>query len=165
MEKIIVDGYNVIHRVPELQRLLDRGLEEARAELILQIKSMLTWKRVEVVLVFDGNHMGGPAQPVTGHDRLRVVFSRAPVKADPVMQSLIKGEDRPARVTLVSDDQEMVSFARSMGARTLSAQGFYDRLHRRLRGEDLNRKFDYDISADELEEWIDLFSRDDGDEE
>jgi predicted RNA-binding protein with PIN domain len=34
---LLVDGYNVIHRLPELSRALDRGLANAQDRLVLQI--------------------------------------------------------------------------------------------------------------------------------
>jgi predicted RNA-binding protein with PIN domain len=165
MERIIIDGYNVIHRVPELRQSLERGLEEARAELILKVKSLLTRKQVEVVLVFDGDHVGETAEPATGNSRLRVVFSRVPLKADALIISFLEEEKQPGRVTLVSDDHEITAFARSVGAKHLSSQAFYDRLARRLGAKELNQKFDSALSPDEIEEWMELFSRSDGDGE
>lgn len=162
MEKIIIDGYNVLHRVPALERLLEKGLEPARVELILLVRSLLTRKNVEAVLVFDGDRPGMRSQSAAGTRRLQVLFSSQTHKADDLIRSMLEQESKPARLTLVSDDNEIKAVARSVGARTLSARSFYQRLTRPVRGADLNRKFDYEISPDELEEWIDLFNGDDG---
>lgn len=163
MERIIVDGYNVIHRVSDLRPFLERSLEEARAELLLRIKSYLTHRKAEIVVVFDGDHVYAPA--LVGGNRLRVIFSKPPEKADAVILSLLGRAAKRGDLILVSDDQEIVAQARQVGARTLSAREFFERLTKRLRSPDLNRKFDVDLSPEELDEWIDLFSRDDGDGE
>src|SRR5512137_39020 len=53
---LLVDGYNVINRLPELKGSLDLGLQNARNQLALRISR---WSRehpgVECVIVFDGD--------------------------------------------------------------------------------------------------------------
>jgi predicted RNA-binding protein with PIN domain len=56
MERVIVDGYNVIHAWAPLKRLLGVSLEAARDKLIerLGVYAMVTG--AEVTVVFDAHH-------------------------------------------------------------------------------------------------------------
>ena len=56
MERVIVDGYNVIHAWVPLKRLLDVSLEAAREKLIerLAVYAMVTF--ADVTVVFDAHH-------------------------------------------------------------------------------------------------------------
>ena len=56
MERVLVDGYNVIHAWVPLKRLLDVSLEAARDKLVerLAVYAMVTGS--DVTVVFDAHH-------------------------------------------------------------------------------------------------------------
>jgi len=73
---LLIDGYNVINRVPELKAGLDEGLESARNKLAFLISR---WSQrhpaVECVIIFDGDirFSGGRDHRLAG---IRCIFSR-----------------------------------------------------------------------------------------
>jgi predicted RNA-binding protein with PIN domain len=114
---LLVDGYNVINRVPELRPSLEGGLENARTRLALQVSS---WHRThpacEPVIVFDGDakYAGGPDQRLAG---VRCVFSQTTHGGDEKIIRLVR-EYRAggADVAVVSDDNKVRNNSRVLGA-------------------------------------------------
>jgi predicted RNA-binding protein with PIN domain len=114
---LLVDGYNVIHRVPELRPSLEGGLENARMRLALQVS---TWGRThaayECVIVFDGDAQfaGGRDQRLAG---VRCLFS---VKShggdDEIIRFARKYQGRASDITVVSDDNKVGNNCRALGA-------------------------------------------------
>ena len=56
MERVIVDGYNVIHAWVPLKRLLDVSLEAARDRLVERLAVYALVNGSEVTVVFDAHH-------------------------------------------------------------------------------------------------------------
>jgi predicted RNA-binding protein with PIN domain len=114
---LLVDGYNVINRVPELRPSLEGGLENARTRLALQVSS---WHRThpacEPVIVFDGDaaHAGGLDQRLAG---VRCLFSKARHGGDEEIIRLAREyRAKGADVTVVSDDNKVGNNSRVHGA-------------------------------------------------
>lgn len=114
---LLVDGYNVINRVPELKPSLDRGLENARTRLALQIS---TWSQThpefECVIVFDGDlqYAGGRDQRLTG---IRCIFSRTAHGGDDEIIRFVRNTGgRASDITVVSDDNNVRNNCRAHGA-------------------------------------------------
>lgn len=114
---LLIDGYNVINRVPELKPSLDGGLENARSRLALQIS---TWSHdhpaVECVIVFDGDKKfaGGRDQRLAG---VRCLFSPASHGGDDELIRFVRGyKGRTSDITVVSDDNNVGNNCRAHGA-------------------------------------------------
>lgn len=150
---ILIDGYNLIYQFPELRKLLERDLESARYGLLTQIKFYISNKRVQVIIVFDGD--GRPVPEVEKMSDIRVIFSKPPEKADPVIKRLIEAKQE-SQLRVVSSDQEIVNYARLHGAKTVSSRQFAYLLSSQP-DNDVEKKFDHSMSQDELKEWLDLF--------
>jgi predicted RNA-binding protein with PIN domain len=114
---LLVDGYNLIHRVPELRPSLGQGLEAARLALALHVS---TWNRThratECVIVFDGDqrYAGAPSQRLSG---VRCLFSRASHGGDDKIIELVRAyRGSGAAVTVVSDDNKVSNNGHALGA-------------------------------------------------
>lgn len=158
MNLIIVDGYNLIHGIPGLRRYLDVSLERARDELTALIKSYQLKKKVLVTLVFDGQ----PLQPGASgpHRRLKILFSKSPATADDLIKHMLRRQAHPKGVTVVTDDAELVRFARSYQTQVMATEEFYTMITKRRRRTKKNGiydKFDSEMSEEELAEWMQLF--------
>ncbi|MFO7734388.1 MAG: NYN domain-containing protein [Candidatus Aminicenantes bacterium] len=114
---LLIDGYNVIHRVPELRPSLAAGLESARMRLALQVS---TWGRThqayECLIVFDGDAQfaGGRDQRLSG---VRCLFS---VKShggdDEIIRFVREYQGSAPDITVVSDDNKVGNNCRALGA-------------------------------------------------
>jgi predicted RNA-binding protein with PIN domain len=111
---IVVDGYNLIHRTPELRPGPGQRLEESRARLV----NLLSWAigsgEARFLVVFDGDRAGGGE---SGGGRVTVRFSRPPQKADDLIRAIVEAEvGKVERLTVVTADLEVARHARAMGA-------------------------------------------------
>lgn len=157
MNKIIIDGYNMIHRVPALRRFLEVSLERAREELGFHLKSYLAHHKINIVLVFDGAHPSIGSESTNRNDSFKVLFSKFPFKADPVIKDMIQKEEKKKSLTIVTDDADIIRYAQSQDVKFLSPGTFYARLEKRFIRKELNNKYDQDMSEEELLEWLQIF--------
>jgi predicted RNA-binding protein with PIN domain len=138
MLTVVVDGYNVIHAVPELKRQLDRSLEAAREALAELCRD---YRRRHgdvgrVCVVFDGNeaHAGALRGDRGG---VTVLFTHRGEEADERILGLIRDDAGRSRFVIVSNDTRIVNNGRGLGARVMSVKTFYQQAHpapRRVRG-------------------------------
>ena len=118
MQLLLVDGYNVIHRLPELETSLDGGLQNARNQLALRVAA---WSRehpgVECVIVFDGefDRAGGRGgERIAG---IRCVYSLEAHGGDAEIVRLVREfKGRKGDVSVVSDDNFVGNNCRAHGA-------------------------------------------------
>ncbi|HEX9972811.1 MAG TPA: NYN domain-containing protein [bacterium] len=153
----IIDGYNVIHSLEKFRNALSAGLEQARNELISLIRSYRSGKMVKVTVVFDGDEVGYiDGSRYTGQS-LQVIYSKFPEKADPVIKRLIQKNRNKKAVVLVSADNALVQFARQVKAQVLSPNEFYQRATKHPSQDQVEQKFDSQLSEKEVSEWLKLF--------
>jgi len=151
---IIVDGYNVILRSPQLKPGEGRTLREARAKLL----NLLTWAfapaDLQFIVVFDG------AEGVVAGERegrIEVRYSRPPQKADDVIRELVEERvQKVERLTVVTSDLEVARHARAMGADIALADLFLASALGPAAAE-TPEKPSATLSKQELEEWAKLF--------
>jgi predicted RNA-binding protein with PIN domain len=154
---IIIDGYNLIHRSPELRPGPDRTLEEARAKLV----NLLSWTvgsgDARFVVVFDGAAGGGDQS--AGSERVQIRWSRPPKKADDVIRELVEDQvERVDRLTVVTADLEVARHARAMGATVALSDLFLGSVLAPGRAPETGDKPAF-TSRKELEEWAAIFRR------
>ena len=157
MNQYIIDGYNLIHSIPVLAKYLEESLEAAREELLRYVKNYLASKSVEIIVVFDGSEPPIEVDPPHPGKELKIHFSRSPFKADPMIKNLIRSEGNKQSLTLVSDDSELVRFAKMNHAKVSSTKVFFETLEKPFKCQDIYKKYDRDLSQDELDEWLKLF--------
>lgn len=149
---IVVDGYNLIHRVPELRPGPGLSLEAARAKLV----NLLSWTvgsgDATFLVVFDGADL--PSEEPGG--RVRVRYSRPPEKADDLIRRIVEEQvDRAERLTVVTSDLEVARHARAMGADVALSDLFLAGILAPRGGEAPEKPAS--LSRKEIEEWAELF--------
>ena len=130
MVTVILDGYNVIHAVPELARQLDHSLEAAR-EALLSVCRAYRARRGDIerlCVVFDGDqaYARGPRADRGG---VTALFTRRQEEADERILSLIRSDGGRGRFVVVSNDTYIFNNARVHGTRVMSVSAFYAQLH------------------------------------
>ena len=123
VQKLIVDGYNVIHAWPSLKRLLSTAsLEEARDELIhrLAVMEMITGESVTVV--FDAHHSTSMANSEETVEGVHVIFTRKGHSADHAIERLAYAASNSGDViTVATSDRFQRDLVRGMGGAVISA--------------------------------------------
>jgi len=152
---IIVDGYNLILRTPELKPGGGRTLAESRQKL----ENLLAWAmgpEARFLVVYDGaDGVGHPGKA----GRVETRFSKPPEKADDLIRQLVeKLVDRGDALTVVTSDAEVARHARGMGADIALADLFLASAVGPARTDEVPEK-PASLSKKELEEWADIFRR------
>ena len=149
----IIDGYNVIHAIPTLKKLLAHDGSQAREQLIFLV-SRLTFKRkFRCTIVFDGARPHEP-HPSSTHSPLHNVFS-APQSADARIKSMIDQSKNRTLLVIVSSDREILSYARECSCSTYTSKYFSNLLFEEPdRGEE---KDPTALSKGQVEEWLKIF--------
>ena len=88
MDRLIVDGYNVIHAWPSLKRLLGVSLESARDKLVERLSVFGLVTETDVTVVFDAHHSSAMANAEENVEGVHVVFTRKGHSADHAIERL-----------------------------------------------------------------------------
>ena len=131
---IVIDGYNVIRRSPQLHPLDRRDLQEGREALLATLAAYRRLKGHRITVVFDGWEQGGISEQVRLTAGLQVVFSRRGERADQVIVRFV--EKAPSGAVVVTSDRALADDVARTGALVLSAEEFHERLDLALREGD-----------------------------
>lgn len=122
MKVLIVDGYNAIHKIPEIDSLMDESLEEARNAITALAKEYQrrTGGIAEVYVVFDGKneYRGMP------FNKPNQVFSKTG-EGDKKVIRLAQDKTEKFHVIVVSDDNYVGNSSRAAGATVIRVSEFY----------------------------------------
>ena len=152
---IVVDGYNLIHRTPELRPGPGTSLEESRDRLLNLLSWALGVGEADFLVVFDGADAG---RDDPGSGRVKVRFSRPPQKADDLIRAIVEDQiDRVERLTVVTSDLEVARHARAMGADLALSDLFLASVMGAGRAEPKAEEKPANLSKRDLEEWATLF--------
>jgi hypothetical protein len=167
--EIVVDGYNLLHKLYPAPA--SASLEVLRQETEKQLLGFQQETGCPITVVYDGK--GGPRENAFGAP-LHVVFTPASKSADLWIIDYVKSLNTKVKmVTIVSSDDEIRRYATAFGARCITSEAFVLRLEKNGRASQGNRhsqsghisfkekKFNEKLLSDrEVDRWMKLFSRD-----
>jgi hypothetical protein len=157
--RIVIDGYNLIHAMPELARFVAGDLERARDGLVSKLAVYRSGRGVRVTVVFDGRSMAAQSGRPPGG--IEVVFSRAPQTADAKIKTMLSLERSPRSWTVVTSDNSIVRYARDYGAKTIPSAEFAAKLGNTLPKLGPNQPVPSDkpMTPGEVAEWEEYFRK------
>jgi predicted RNA-binding protein with PIN domain len=121
MDRLIVDGYNMIFAWPELAALKDTKLEDARDQLISILADYGAMTRQQVTVVFDSHRRTDGEASNERIAGVQVVFSGRKTSADHVIERLVFGARSGDDVTVATSDGLQRDYALGRGVKTVSA--------------------------------------------
>lgn len=135
--RILIDGYNLIRRVPELKEADRTDLQQGRNALLEHLATYGAGKGHRITVVFDGAdavHLGGNRERIGG---ILVRYSPRGVSADSdILTAISKNETD----VLVSADRVLTDAASQGGVTPVSPELFWDRvqeeIYRQFKGEE-----------------------------
>ena len=154
---LIIDGYNVIHQITEYRDLLQIDLEPARDKLIHDLGIYRALKSVKILVVFDGAADIPAANYQTAKNGVHIIYSRAPMKADPLIKRRIATRNQKDETIVVTNDNDIKKFSKEAGAFLLSPTELYTRIKTKKREKSISDKYEHNMTPDELKEWKKLF--------
>lgn len=128
----VIDGYNVLFAWEEFAALAKDNLDSAREALLDVLQNYQGYKKVDMLVVFDGYKLAG--NPGTRHDYeklsadagvFRVVYTREAETADRYIEKVIYEQGRRRPLWVVTSDQPVQMAALGDGAARFSAREFY----------------------------------------
>ena len=148
---IIVDGNNLLHRLPTTSR--------SRAEVRRLVLETTRHERIAIVVVFDGPPpTGSPSEESLGS--VTVVYAGKAVADDVIIGRLPTGR-AASQWAVVTDDRGLAERARRRGA---TVRGLSEWQRRRPPTPKRVTR-EPKLSSHEVQEWEDFFSSDSGDDE
>ena len=124
MERVIVDGYNVVHAWPELKKLLGAAsLEAARDRLVARLSVFAMVAGADVTVVFDAHHSTARTNSEETVDGVRVLFTRKGHSADHVIERIAYAAGEAGDViTVATSDRTQRDLVRGMGGAVIDAR-------------------------------------------
>ncbi|SDL26628.1 NYN domain-containing protein [Natronincola ferrireducens] len=110
-EYVVVDGYNVINGWPDLKKLAEENLEEARIELIDRMAEYRSFRGIKVIVVFDAHLVKGSMEKNDKIKGVEIVYTKEKQTADSYIEKLIPQLTVKKRVAVVTNDwteQQMI---------------------------------------------------------
>ncbi len=136
---LFIDGYNLIHQLPETAFLLQEDPEEARRLLLDRLRNYQRLRRHKITVVFDAWGQEEPRRKVNIKG-IRVVFTAPGETADDYIKRVAVKEKE--RAVVVSSDREIRSYVETYGAVSITSRDFLLRmesaLYEELKGEPLS---------------------------
>ncbi|MCP4548269.1 MAG: NYN domain-containing protein [bacterium] len=120
-----IDGFNVIHQLPDLVDLLASEPQEARRRFLRMLASPASRSSERWFVIFDGPRPGRDFAP----GPIEIVYAPS---ADAWIVEELRDHPNARLITVVSSDvKDIGRSARQLGAIVISAQDFIGRLRRR----------------------------------
>jgi hypothetical protein len=119
---VLIDGYSLMHRDPELQRELHRDIDLARLKLVRKYEQTAGQFGKRVVIVFDGR--GARTDFCAEHFEVDVMFSPRHMTADTVIERLAAEHPRKERVLVIASDRAELDTVSAGGAETMACGQF-----------------------------------------
>ena len=124
-EYIIVDGYNVIFAWEEMRELAERNIDSAREAFLEILENYQSYKKVGMVVVFDGYKVSGNVGSKLKYGDLEVVYTKEAETADRFIEKTAFEMGRKFDIKVVTSDRPVQMAALGDGAMRMSAREFF----------------------------------------
>jgi hypothetical protein len=124
MERVVVDGYNVIHAWPSLKKLMtDASLEAARDKLVDRLSVLGMVAGADVTVVFDAHHSTARSNSEQVIEGVHVLFTRKGHSADHAIERIAYAASQVDDIiTVATSDRFQRDLVRGMGGAVISAE-------------------------------------------
>ena len=122
-----IDGYNVLHKLAEIDPLHADNLETARDTLIEHVAGFCSTTGNRATIVFDGRGrtIDSESHPVPG---LTVMYSPERSSADAVIEKAVANTPDRKTLVIVTGDHGIADLCRGMGALVIPPETFFSSL-------------------------------------
>ena len=122
MEKLLVDGYNVIHAWPSLKALMNVSLEEARDRLVERLAVYANVTGSDVTVVFDAHRTSSLTNTTEEREGVHVIYTRKGHSADHAIERLAYAASATGDIlTVATSDRFQRDLVSGMGGAVVSS--------------------------------------------
>lgn len=141
---LVIDGYNVIFAWDEMKALAQVNLDSAREAFLDILGNYQGYKKMGMVVVFDGYKVAGNPGTKVDYGQIKVVYTKEAETADRFIEKTIYEMGRKYDVAVVTSDRPVQMAALGDGAQRISAREFYqevistsEEIRQKLKGQKL----------------------------
>ena len=154
---VLIDGFNLIYKYPDLEILMyqDR-LSDARKGLLEKLKKYKDLTNYKIRVVFDGKKetlLEIRSEKVSGID----VYYSLDFSADFLIKEFIKKDLNPRMTTVVTSDKGIVDYVSRFKAKTQKSEDFIKHMDEVLNKTEVDLEPEKDenpvLSAEEISYW------------
>ncbi len=142
LKRFIIDGNNLMGKIPELKSIPKSNRQSARERLCHILDRYFSSKKIKVSLHFDG--FAGPAIRTSS---LNIHYS-SDKPADDLIRNEIGQAKNSKLLTIVSSDHSLTSFAKACSCTIIKAEDFVRELNKKIDNNEEDRI--NSISNDEM---------------
>jgi len=144
----IIDGYNLLHKIPGMRRS-----QTPQADLIAYIRKhrLIGSSRNRALICFDGY----PPQGYTASHDFKIMFSGLD-SADDLIRSRVDNEPNPAKILVVTDDRQIRDYARTKKVSSLYCREFL--CPKPVAGKENTKDISYSLQSEITEEMRKIWS-------
>ncbi|MBE0643018.1 MAG: NYN domain-containing protein [Bacteroidetes bacterium] len=151
-KRTYVDGYNLLHKISRLERLMKSNPDAARRGLVEFVRKRMRGKG-QMIVVFDGH-----GEVIGAGTAISVVFSLTRT-ADDWIRFNLEQDRQPRMALVVSSDNEVRAHAAVCGAHLMSAQEFIsDQKREKSDMVEMHLK-NRPLTDSEIQYWLDQFEK------
>jgi len=118
MKQYIIDGNNLIGKVPSLKILQKKDKQRSRAKLALMIDNYFNQKNAKVFLHFDGH----PKEPIRINNA-SIIYSEN-LSADEKIKNQVGKSKNPRNIIVVTSDNNLAEYARVCSSTVIKCEEF-----------------------------------------
>lgn len=164
---LLIDGFNLIYKFPELESFMCYGqLNPARDGLLEILHDYQKIRKGGITVVFDGKKE--PSREIRSEKVGSIdVYYSLDYSADYLIKQFIKKDMNPKMITVVTSDKDIIFYVNRFGAKNITSEKFAEhvksvfestRLEQELKQEE-SEKVNPSISDDEITYWQKLFTK------
>lgn len=120
----IIDGNNLIGKIPRIKELHLKNKQLSRSELVAILNSYFAGKKINLTLHLDG-YKNLPLSLTKG----KIVYSDSQI-SDAKIRDEISRSKNPKLITLISSDRSLIDFAHVNSSTVIKSEEFYGLLNR-----------------------------------
>lgn len=157
----LIDGYNVLHTVSSLEKLLEKDASAARAELEKRVNLYCRSGEITATIVYDSRSVPHAFDDYIDGDQPLVVYTGSIKTADDFIIEEAVRRGSPS-VTVVTGDKAILSRATQAGCSTMFPGRFIKIMRKKSagqRGAMPEKHQAASLSASEIKKWLHLFSK------
>lgn len=164
---LLIDGFNLIYKFPELESFMCYGqLNKAREGLLEILRDYQKLRKGGITVVFDGKKE--PKIEVRSEKIGSIdVYYSLDYSADYLIKQFIKKDMNPRMITVVTSDKDIIFYINRFGAKNITSEKFAEHVNSvfetsRLADEEKREELDKvnpAISDDEVSYWQKMFSK------
>ncbi len=121
----IIDGNNLIGKIPTLWKMQQKEKQSSREGLVFQLEKYFFYKKIKVSLHFDGhenNHIGAKG--------IKIIYSNNTI-ADNKIKDEISFSNNPKLITVISSDMNVLDFARVNSCSIIKSEVFAREIYKK----------------------------------